>query len=243
MSAFLQYVDNEEIIVCKNNKSAFGSMKYRQHNWRCSMPTAKYLLETRENSRIMSVNSLIVKVFKDEFEDPFPNHKSSCNLCHTTNKLTWHHIVPKAYMKYGPQHYRHKMAFNDIIMLCEDCHMAYETDAQFNTNYLLEKSGSKLGIEKSQLDRARSDVCLAAYENRFLIPDNPHCKQIAEEIGIEETHEFMVKFKNKITKLYRSERYNLIEEVCNLMSWEQIREFWLNDFNSYVDKKSVLCSI
>lgn len=236
---YLKYLDNKEILVCKNQKNIFGKQGCHSHKY-CSMPSALHMLKEKDASRIVSIRKLILMVHDEDFEDPYYDHKSRCVCCNEKSNLTWHHVIPYCYMRNAASQYKRKHAFADIVILCKDCHEDYEKRAMSNLDVLLEKCNkTNLKLEKVKLHKACSAISLAFHEKRFFIPDESNCQRIAKELKIKNNLEFMGRLKSEVLKYFRSDQFNLAKAVCENLNWDQLSDFWRNDFSEYLSKNAL----
>lgn len=76
-----------------------------------------------------------------EREEVYSIHKKNiCSVCgeDSLDKLTKHHIVPLAFRKQFPEHYKSCMS-HDVVPVCIDCHTAYHKHATVKINEMFRK--------------------------------------------------------------------------------------------------------
>lgn len=107
-------IDNEALFRC-NEKRAL---------WYVNRDLAKWL-----NDNTIQFN--FVTKGEGHKNDPFytSEKENVCVVCGSKHDLSKHHVVPKCYRKHFVDEYK-SYASHDVLLLCIDCHNAYESIAE-----------------------------------------------------------------------------------------------------------------
>lgn len=128
--------------------------------FRCSKKRIDWYLSRRLADIVPDKSPLTIRLkFKPKglgwAGDPFylQERENHCCVCKSTEELSKHHVVPLAYRRHFPEKLK-KSNYYDILVLCFDCHMGYESKAldkrkEFETRYNAPLGGTNnLIVEK-----------------------------------------------------------------------------------------------
>jgi hypothetical protein len=98
-----------------------------------------------------------------------------CVVCGNEEGFNQHHVVPRCYRRHFPQNYKDR-ASHDVLILCLDCHVAYEKEADKLKALIGEELGFSF-IQKSEKAMKESPSDMARYAARVLLVNRSQMPQ------------------------------------------------------------------
>ena len=160
MNSTKNLYDNCEIYSPDNN--LLGHCNFDKFNWYLKRDLAIKVSEKR----------LKLKFVPKDWKNYAPNlvkKENICVNCRTSDELTKHHVIPKCYIKYFPLEIKSNNS-HDVVLLCGDCHAAYEDEAILIKRELAIKYNAPLDIKKEHVRMFKAYSCLTQLMNHQKTP-------------------------------------------------------------------------
>lgn len=163
----------------------------------------------------------------------FQSKKNICVVCGSEKNLTRHHVIPSCFSKYFT---RMEKVGHDVVLMCLDCHAAYEIKARVLYRKLCEDNGIEYSSNDFyRYDRNKGHVsgrCNTILRHRDKIPPDrlkEMLKVVSDFLGREPTNEDLENLRD-MQSYYRLDMPNFGKTLFDKMGSRELCFVWRRHF-------------